>query len=144
LTPRRLLSSTDTIRGVVSPWSERLAYAVAILRGAMVIVFCVLLVVAPETAMPGSSAEPARSLALMFAGRTILLGIVLVGLAIGRKREGLGWVLLADAVLQVFDTGMALATAKGALALLPAALGALDVWAGLLLLRAGRKPSGQP
>lgn len=123
-----------------SPWSERLAYAVAILRAAMIIVASVVLVVLPETAMPGSSAEPARSLALMFASRTILLGVVLVGLAIGRKREGLGWVLLADAALQIFDTGMAFATHQSALAVLPAALGALDIWAGLRLLRAAREP----
>jgi hypothetical protein len=40
--------------------------------------------------------------------------------------------------LQIFDTGMALAMNKGALAILPAALGAIDVWAGLFLLRVAR------
>ena len=119
-------------------WSERFAYVFAILRGAMLIVFSALLVFVPEQAMPGSSAEPARSLALIFASRTILLGIMLVVLAIGRKREGLAWVLLADAALQVFDTGMALAKHEGALAIAPAVLGALDVWAGVFLLRAAR------
>lgn len=126
-------------------WFDRLARAFAILRAAMVILFSVLLIAAPEKAMAGSSIEPARALALMVASRTILLGIVLVVLAIRGKREGLAWVLLADAALQLFDTGMALATHKGALAVLPAALGALDVWAGVFLLRAARggaRPAG--
>lgn len=127
-----------------SLWSDRLARAFAILRGAMLILFCALLIVAPERSMAGSSTEPARSLALVFASRTILLGIVLVVLAIRRRREGLGWVLLADAAFQLFDTGMAFATHKGALAVLPAALGALDVWAGLFLLRTARASSASP
>jgi hypothetical protein len=118
--------------------SDRLARAFAILRGTMLVVFSVVLIVAPEKAMAGSSTEPARSLALMFASRTILLGTVLVALAIRRRREALAWVLLADAALQVFDTGMALATHKEALAFLPAALGAMDVCAGLFLLRTKR------
>ena len=121
-----------------SSWSDRLARAFAILRGAMVVLFSVLLIAAPEKAMPGSSTEPARSLALIFASRTILLGIVLVALAIRGRREGLAWVLLADAALQLFDTGMAIATHKSALAVLPAAIGVVDVWAGLFLLRAAR------
>jgi hypothetical protein len=122
-----------------STWSDRIARAYAVIRGAMLLLFSVFLVVAPEKAMAGSSTEPTRSLALVFASRTILFGVVLVALAIRRKREGLGWVLLADAALQVFDGGMALATSKGAMAALPIALGALDVWAGLHLLRAARR-----
>src|SRR5262245_13649429 len=98
-----------------STWSDRLARAFAVLRGAMLILFCVALIIAPEKAMPGSSIEPARSLALMFTSRTILLGLVLVVLALRRKREGLAWVLLADAALQLFDTALALAMNKGAL-----------------------------
>jgi hypothetical protein len=117
-------------------WSDRLARAFAMLRGAMVVVFSAFLIAAPEKVMPGSSTEPARSLALIFASRTILLGIVLVVLAIRRRPQGLAWVLLADAALQVFDTGMALAMHKGAVAVLPVALGAMDVWASLFLLRA--------
>jgi hypothetical protein len=118
-----------------STWSDRLARAFAFLRGAMVILFSVFLIVVPEKAMAGSSSEPARTLALMFASRTIVLGIALVVLAMARKREGLAWVLLADAALQLFDTGMAFVTGKQALAVLPAALGALDVWAALVLRR---------
>jgi hypothetical protein len=121
-----------------STWSDRLARAFAVLRAAMVIGFSVLLIVAPEKAVAGSSSEPARTLALVFASRTILLGVALVVLAMARKREGLAWVLFADAALQLFDTGMAVVTHKQALAVLPAALGVLDVWAGLVLRRAAR------
>ena len=116
-----------------SRWSVRLARAFAIIRGVMLILFSVVLIAAPEKAMPGSSAEPARSLGLIFASRTILLGAVLVVLVLKRKREGLAWVLFADAALQVFDTGMALAMSKGAMAVLPLVLGCIDVWAGRVL-----------
>jgi hypothetical protein len=80
----------------------------------------------------------------MVASRTILLGIIFVALAVRRRREGLGWVLLADAALQLFDTAMALALHKGAVAALPAALGVMDVWAGLSLLRAARVSRPSP
>ena len=117
-------------------WSVRLARAFALIRGMMLILFSVVLIAAPEKALPGSSAEPARSLGLIFASRTILLGVVIVALVLKRKRQGLAWVLFADAALQVFDTGMALAMSKGAMAVLPIALGAIDAWAGRVLLRA--------
>lgn len=122
-----------------TPWADRLPYAYALLRAAMLVLFSLALVLAPERALAGSSHEPMRTLALMFASRTIVLGIALAVLALGRKREALGWVLLADGALQVFDTGMALATDKGALALAPAVLAALDAWAGVALLRRGRR-----
>lgn len=121
-----------------SVWFDRAARGFAVLRGFMLVLFSVFLVVAPEKSMAGSSAEPARSLALVFSSRTILLGIALVVLAVTRRRRGLGWVLCADAVLQLFDAGMALAMHKGALAIVPVALGALDVWAGIFLLRTSR------
>ena len=72
-----------------SVWPDRLARTFAVLRGAMVAVFSAVLIIAPETAMPGSSTEPGRSLGLVFASRTTLL-VVLVALALRRKREGLG------------------------------------------------------
>jgi hypothetical protein len=119
-------------------WPERLAYAFAILRGTMLVVFAVFLMVAPEQAMPGSEVEPARSLGLIVASRTILLGSLMIGLTITRKHEGLGWVLLADAALQVFDAGMSIAMGKGAATILPIALGALDAWVGRFLLQSAR------
>jgi hypothetical protein len=120
-----------------STLSDRIARAFAVLRGVMLVLFSVVLLIAPERAMPGSSSEPAHSLAVMFASRTILLGLALAVLALRAKRKGLAWLLLADAALQLFDTGMALATHKGVLAVLPAMIGGLDAWAGVVLLRLG-------
>ncbi len=120
------------------PRMIRLARAYAVLRGAMLVAFMAALVVVPEKVMPGSSGEPARSLALVFASRTIVLGVALMALAIRGEGNALAWVLFADAAFQVFDTGLALATGEGAVAILPAALGALDVGAGLALRRATR------
>jgi hypothetical protein len=120
-------------------WSDRFARAFGILRGAMLIFFSTLLIVVPEKVMPGSSTDPARRLALFFTGRIILLGLVLAGLAILGKRRGLAWVLFADAALQLFDTGMALGTQGVKIALVPLTIGALDAWAGLVLLRLANK-----
>lgn len=119
-------------------WSDRIARAFAILRGAMLILFCIALVAAPEQAMPGSSTEPARSLALVFASRTILLGVAFIALALLRQRSALAWVFFADAALQVFDTGLAIAMHKGAVAAMPALIGILDAMAGRALRNAAR------
>jgi len=119
-------------------WPDRLARAFAILRGAVLVLYSVMLFIEPEKLIAGSSTEPARTLALMFASRTILLGIAFAVLVIRGKREGVAGLLLADAALQLFDTGMALMTHKGALAVLPAVIGVIDVWAGLFLMRAAR------
>jgi hypothetical protein len=127
-----------------STWPDRLARAFAILRGAVLVLYSVMLFIEPERMTAGSSNEAARTLALMVASRTILLGIGLAVLAIRGKREGLAGLLLADAALQLFDTGMALMTHKGALAVLPAAIGAIDVWAGLVLMRAARVSPAPP
>jgi hypothetical protein len=118
--------------------SDGVARAYSVLRGAMLVLFSVFLIVAPERALPGSSTEPARSIALIVASRTILLGSALIALALARKREALAWVLLADAALQIFDTLMAFVTGKGALAALPALLFVTDAAAGFFLLRAVR------
>lgn len=127
-----------------STWPDRLARAFAVLRGAVVVLYSVSLVVAPEKVIAGSSSEPARTLALMFASRTMLFGIAFAVLGMGGSRQGLAWFFLVDCVLQFFDTGMAVMTHKGALAIFPAALGVLDVWAGLFLLRTARASSGSP
>ncbi|HMI89220.1 MAG TPA: hypothetical protein VK550_34310 [Polyangiaceae bacterium] len=121
-----------------SDWSDRLVRGYAFLRGALLVVFSAVLMLAPEKAMPGSSMEPARSLGLMFASRTILLGVAFMVLVLRRRREGLAWVFVADAGLQLFDTGLALAMNKGIVAIAPAVLGAIDLSAGLFLLRAAR------
>lgn len=118
--------------------SDRLARAFALFRAVVLVAFSVALIVAPERAMPGSSSEPARTLALMFASRTIALGVAFFALAIRRKREMLGWVFFGDAALQLFDTAMALATQRYAVAILPLAISALDGWAGRVSLRSAR------
>lgn len=127
-----------------SPWPDRLARAYAVFRGAVFVLYSVSLIVAPERVIAGGASEPARTLGLMFASRTVLFGIAFAVLAIGGRREGLAWFFLADAALQLFDTGMAVVTGKLALAGLPAALGVLDVWAGLFLLRAVRMARASP
>jgi hypothetical protein len=104
----------------------------------MLLFFAVLFFVAPETAMTGSSVAPARTLALMFASRTFVVGLALVLLALRGKREGLAWVLFADAAFQLFDAGMAVASDKGALAVLPLVIGGIDAWVGITQLRVGR------
>ena len=114
-------------------WSDRIARGYAILRGVMVIAFCAFLVFDPERLTPGSSAEPARSYALVFASRSILLGLVMIALSVRRKREALAWVFVADALLQAFDTALSVTQNKGALSIMPFALGVLDVWAALVL-----------
>ena len=116
-------------------WPDRAARGYAILRAVMVGVFSAALILAPEKMMPGSSVEPARSLALVFSSRSILLGVAFLTLAMARKRKELAWVLFADAVLQVFDSGLSLAMQKGIVSLVPVALGVLDLWAGRVLLR---------
>lgn len=78
--------------------------------------------------------ESERSLVLMAASRSILLGIAIVVLGLVGRREALGWVLIGDGLLQLFDTLLALAVQKRAAAVLPAALCLLDALAAAALL----------
>jgi hypothetical protein len=71
----------------------------------------------------------------MAGSRSILLGVAITSLALEGPREALGWVLLGDGALQLFDTLHALALRKGNVAVLPAILCLLDGWAGLALMR---------
>ena len=79
--------------------------------------------------------ESERSLVLMIGSRSILLGLAIVVLAFTNRRETLGWVLIGDGSLQLFDALHALALHKRTLAILPAALCVLDGVAGVTLLR---------
>ena len=56
----------------------------------------------------------------MIGSRSILLGLVIVALAFASRRETLGWVLIADGVLQLFDALQAVALRKRTVAVLPA------------------------
>ena len=76
-----------------------------------------------------------RSLAWMAGSRAILLGLAILWLSFGGRREALAWVILGDGVLQVFDTLHALSQPKRRLAVLPAILCLLDGWAGMTLMR---------
>jgi hypothetical protein len=80
------------------------------------------------------AAESERSLVLMIGSRSILLGLAIVVLAFTNRREALGWVLIGDGVLQLFDALHALALRKRTVAALPAVLCVLDGLAGIALL----------
>lgn len=116
--------------------SERIAYGLAFLRGAILIAFSVSLAAMPEDVMPGTSVEPARTLGLMFASRTILLGIAFITLAARRMARPLAWVFFADAALMLFEIVLSVATDKLDLAIGGVVIGALEIWAGTTLRRA--------
>ena len=78
--------------------------------------------------------ESERSLVLMIGSRSILLGLAIVLLAFAKRLETLGWVLVGDGLLQLFDALHALALRKRTLAVLPAALCVLDGLAAITLL----------
>lgn len=84
--------------------------------------------------------ESERSLVLMIGSRSILLGLAMVLLAVMNRREALGWVLIGDGVLQLFDALQALALRRRTVAALPAALCVLDGLAAIILL--GPPPAG--
>lgn len=122
--------------------TERIAYGLALLRGAILIAFSLALVFAPEDVMPGTSAEPARTLGLLFASRTILLGVAFIALALRKRARLLAWVFFADAALMLFEMVMAVATDELAMAAGGLVIGALEVWAGRTLQRATTELSG--
>jgi sulfur relay (sulfurtransferase) DsrF/TusC family protein len=71
----------------------------------------------------------------MIGSRSILLGLAIVALAFTNRRETLGFVLIGDGLLQLFDALMAFALRKRTVAALPAVLCVLDGLAGITLLR---------
>jgi len=112
--------------------SSRIALGFAILRGVQLAALTVPWVV--HKLRRADATEPERSLVLMIGSRSILLGLAIVVLAVANRREALGWVLIGDGLLQLFDTVHALAQGKRSVAVLPAALCLLDGLAGVLLL----------
>jgi len=112
--------------------SSRLAVIFGILRG-----FQLALLTVPwllQKVRRGGASVSERSLVLMVASRSILLGLALVVLGFTNKREMLGWVLTGDALLQLFDALQALALSQRKVALLPAILCVLDGLSGIILL----------
>ena len=114
----------------------RFAYSTAVLRGLLSIVFSVALLAAPEQLMPGSSAEPAHTLAVFFCSRLIVLGAAFLALAATRQRRALAVLMFADAGLQVFDLAWPLAHGVTNGFFLPLIIGVAEVAAGLALLKA--------
>jgi len=70
----------------------------------------------------------------MIGSRSILLGLAIVVLGFANRRETLGWVLIGDGLLQLFDAVLAIALRKRTVAVLPAVLCVLDGLAGITLL----------
>ena len=112
--------------------SSHVALAFAILRGFQLAVATVFWL--RQKVRPADATESERSLALMIGSRSILLGLGILVLAYTGRREALGWVLIGDGLLQLFDAVLALVLRKRMVAVLPAALCVLDGLAGITLL----------
>jgi hypothetical protein len=110
----------------------RIALGYAILRGLMLTALAVPWLL--QKVRRADATESERSLALMAASRTILLGLGIVTLWLTNRQEALAWVLLGDGLLQLFDALLALAKRKGTVAVLPAVLCLLDGGAGIALM----------
>ncbi len=108
----------------------RFAHAVALTRALLAAVFSVAFIVVPEDLLPGSAAEPARSLALLFVSRNLVFAVALVVLTVRKAHTALGWLLVADVALQVYDA----AYAHDATALGPVIIGVLEALAAKQLL----------
>lgn len=70
----------------------------------------------------------------MIGSRSILLGLAIVALGFANRREALGWLLIGDGLLQLFDALQAVALRRRTAAILPAILCVLDGWAAIILL----------
>lgn len=111
---------------------SRVAWGFAILRGFQLAALTVPWLLGKVRRADATESE--RSLALMLSSRSILLGLAIVALGFRNEREALGWVLLADGLLQLFDALHAVAQGKRTVAALPAALCVLDGLAGIALI----------
>ena len=112
--------------------TSRIALGFAILRGFQLAALTVPWLLQKVRRADATASE--RSLVLMIGSRSILLGLAIVVLGIANRREALGWVLIGDGLLQLFDALHALALRKRTVAVLPGALCVLDVLAGITLL----------
>ena len=112
--------------------TSRIALGFAILRGFQLAALTVPWLL--QKVRRAEATESERSLVLMVGSRSILLGLVIVALGIANRREALGWVLIGDGLLQLFDALHAVALRKRTVAVLPAVLCVLDGLAGIILL----------
>ena len=113
--------------------SSRIAFGYSILRGFQLAALTVPWLL--QKVRRADATESERSLVLMIGSRSILLGLAIVALAFTNRRETLGFVLIGDGLLQLFDALLALALRKRTVAALPAVLCVLDGLAGITLLR---------
>ena len=111
---------------------SRIALGFAILRGVQLAALTVPWLLHKLRRADASESE--RSLVLMIGSRSILLGLAIVALGLTNRREPLGWVLIGDGLLQLFDALHAFALRKRTVAGLPAILCVLDGLAGITLL----------
>ena len=112
--------------------SSRIALGFSILRGFQLAALTVPWLL--HKVRRAEATESERSLVLMIGSRSILLGLAIVALGVMNRREALGWVLIGDGVLQLFDALHAFALRKRTVAALPAILCVLDGLAGITLL----------
>ena len=112
--------------------ASRIALGFAILRGFQLAALTVPWLL--QKVRRADATESERSLVLMIGSRSILLGLAIMALGFANRRETLGWVLIGDGVLQLFDALQAIALRKRTLAVLPAVLCVLDGLAGIILL----------
>jgi len=111
---------------------SRIALGFAILRGFQLAALTVPWLLHKLRRADASESE--RSLVVMIGSRSILLGLAMVALGFVNRQEMLGWVLIGDGLLQLFDALHAVALRKRAVAVLPAVLCVLDGLAGITLL----------
>ena len=111
---------------------SRVALGYAILRGFQLAALTVPWLL--QKVRRADATESERSLVLMIGSRSILLGLAIVALGFANQRETLGWVLIGDGLLQLFDALHAIALRKRTVAVLPAVLCVLDGLAGITLL----------
>src|SRR3954462_2414036 len=95
---------------------SRIALGFAILRGFQLAVLTVPWLL--HKVRRADATESERSLVLMIASRSILLGVAIVVLGFANRREPLGWVLVGDGLLQLFDALHAFASGKRTVAVL--------------------------
>jgi len=112
--------------------ASRIALGFAILRGFQLAALTVPWLL--QKVRRADTTESERSLVLMIGSRSILLGLAIVALGFTNRLATLGWVLIGDGLLQLFDALLALALRKRTVAILPAALCVLDGLAGITLL----------
>lgn len=115
----------------------RFAHVIAFARSLLAFVFSVSFIVMPEQLMPGSSAEPARSLALLFVSRNVMFAVALAVLAARQIDRPLAWLLIADVGLQIFDAAMA----HDSSSIVPVVIGVLELLAARQLLSRSFKPA---